>query len=109
MYIENPDTSNLRYGYTTGACATAATKAALIMMIRGKTVNEGFIVFNISYSGCHKNILSGVSSEFYSFFVALIMMIRGKTVYQVEINLPVKKTARFLIEHQKIEKNRRFQ
>ena len=63
MYIENPDTSNLRYGYTTGACATAATKAALIMMIRGKTVNE------------------------------------------VEINLPVKKTARFLIEHQKIEKN----
>ena len=39
MYIENPDRTNLRYGYTTGACATAATRAALIMMVTGKTVD----------------------------------------------------------------------
>ncbi len=63
MYIENPDRTNLRYGYTTGACATAATKAALIMMIDGKIIES------------------------------------------IEINLPVKKTAVFLIEHQKICKN----
>ncbi len=63
MYIENPDRTNLRYGYTTGACATAATKAALIMLIKGKTVEH------------------------------------------IEINLPAKKTATFLIEHQKICEN----
>ncbi|AGO60345.1 cobalt-precorrin-5B (C(1))-methyltransferase [Ferroplasma acidarmanus] len=63
MYIENPDRTNLRYGYTTGACATAATRAALIMMVTGKTVDY------------------------------------------VEINLPAKKTARFLIENSKIYEN----
>ncbi|WMT52216.1 MAG: cobalt-precorrin-5B (C(1))-methyltransferase [Ferroplasma sp.] len=40
MYIENPDRTNLRYGYTTGACATAATKAALIMLLTGEIVNR---------------------------------------------------------------------
>ncbi|MEM0140156.1 MAG: cobalt-precorrin-5B (C(1))-methyltransferase [Ferroplasma sp.] len=39
MYIENPDRANLRYGYTTGACATAATKAALIMLFTGNRVD----------------------------------------------------------------------
>ncbi|WP_337860843.1 cobalt-precorrin-5B (C(1))-methyltransferase [Ferroplasma sp.] len=63
MYIENPDKTNLHYGYTTGACATAATKAALNMLITGKTVNS------------------------------------------VQINLPAKKTANFLIEHQLINNN----
>jgi cobalt-precorrin-5B (C1)-methyltransferase len=62
MYIENPDRTNLRYGYTTGACATAATKAALLMLLTGKVVNE------------------------------------------VEIRLPVKKTAQFHVEHQTITK-----
>ncbi len=63
MYIENPDRTNLRYGYTTGACATAATKAALLMLVTGKIVKN------------------------------------------VEINLPVKKTASFIIENQRIEKD----
>lgn len=62
MYIENPDRSNLRYGYTTGACATAATKAAFLMLLTGQMVNR------------------------------------------VEIYLPVKKTADFIIENQRIEK-----
>ena len=62
MYIENPDRTNLRYGYTTGACATAATKAALLMLLTGKIVND------------------------------------------IEIRLPVKKTAEFHVEHQTITK-----
>lgn len=62
MYIENPDRTDLRYGYTTGACATAATKAALLMLLTGNVVNE------------------------------------------VEIRLPVKKTAEFHVEHQTITK-----
>jgi cobalt-precorrin-5B (C1)-methyltransferase len=63
MYIENPDKTNLRYGYTTGACATAATKAAIIMLLTKKIVENA------------------------------------------QINLPAKKTASFLIERQRIEKN----
>jgi cobalt-precorrin-5B (C1)-methyltransferase len=63
MYIENPDKTNLRYGYTTGACATAATRAALLMLLTGNMVNR------------------------------------------VEINLPVKKTASFMIENQRIGKD----
>ena len=34
----------LRTGYTTGTCATAATKAALISMIRNKPINEVVII-----------------------------------------------------------------
>ena len=34
----------LRYGFTTGTCATAATKAALLMLISGKEVNQVEIV-----------------------------------------------------------------
>jgi cobalt-precorrin-5B (C1)-methyltransferase len=63
MYIENPAGTNMRYGYTTGSCATAATKAALLMLISGRDVER------------------------------------------VEINLPVKKTAEFMIERRDINKN----
>lgn len=40
MYIENIPEKNLRYGYTTGSCATASTKAALISLITQKEVKN---------------------------------------------------------------------
>lgn len=34
------DHQKLRFGYTTGSCATAATKAALLMLLTGQTLEE---------------------------------------------------------------------
>lgn len=38
--VEVKDPKEMRHGYTTGACATATTKAALISLITGKTLPE---------------------------------------------------------------------
>jgi cobalt-precorrin-5B (C1)-methyltransferase len=40
---EKKDPSQMRYGYTTGACSTAATKAALIALITGEAQEESTI------------------------------------------------------------------
>ena len=40
---EKKDPSQMRHGYTTGACSTAATKAALIALITGEAQEESTI------------------------------------------------------------------
>ena len=44
---EKKDPSQMRHGYTTGACSTAATKAALITLITGEAQEETTIYLPI--------------------------------------------------------------
>jgi len=56
-------TKQLRHGYTTGACATAATKAALLSLITGKTIERveifipagEYVTFEIVECTLHKD------------------------------------------------------
>jgi cobalt-precorrin-5B (C1)-methyltransferase len=45
--VEEKEPKELRYGYTTGSCATAATKAALLSLITGQAVWEVEIVLPV--------------------------------------------------------------
>lgn len=44
---EEQERKELRHGYTTGACAAAATKAALLSLITGQAVHEVEIVLPV--------------------------------------------------------------